>query len=67
MTLMPMTIQKPALDWEKGTATFMPQREEMIVGTAMTTVKLVKTFIVMFRLLLMMLANASIVPLIMSR
>ena len=45
----------------------MPQIVITSVGTAKRTVSAVSTFMVMFRLLLMMEANASVVLLIMSR
>ena len=67
MAANPSTAQKPQGVPAKGTGTFIPHREAIIVGMESSAVKEVRVFMVMFRLLLITDANASVVLDIMSR
>ena len=67
MAASPSTAQKPHGVPAKGTGTFIPYREAMIVGMDSSAVREVSIFMVMFRLLLITDANASVVLDMMSR
>ena len=66
-TIMPITAQKPQIVPANGTPTFMPQMDAIMVGMVRIMVIAAKNFITVFWLLLITLANASIVPDMISR
>ena len=66
-TANPSTAQNPHGEPAKGTGTFMPHKEAIIVGMDSNAVKDVRIFMVIFKLLLITDAKASVVLDIMSR